>query len=181
MKTLRARLAVDEAQSVPYTPEELALLNSPVPLLATNAKTRKKSANKLPESSAPLVAEAQGYFSAGEYDKAEADYLRISKLAPNNALVLGNLATVELRENKLEEASKNAQAALAQSPNDAFNLAILGKVEFAQGKFDDALDALSRAAKADPQNPEIQNYLGATLAKKGCTRRRKRRCARRLN
>ncbi len=167
VKTLRARLAVDEAQAVPYTPEELALLKLPKPALAANAGGQKKSANKLPASAAPLVAEAQRYFSAGEYAKAEADYLQILQHDPNNALVLANLATIELHENKLDDAHKHAQAALAQSPDDAFNLAILGKVEFAQGKFDDALDALSRAAKANPQNPEIQNYLGATLAQKG--------------
>jgi len=167
VKTLRARLAVDETPVVPYTPEELALLKLPAPVLPANAGDSKKSPNKLPAGSAPLVAEAQRHFSAGDYDQAEADYLQILQRDPNNALALANLATIELRENKLEDAEKHAQTALAQSPNDAFNLAILGKVEFARGKLDDAVDALSRAAEADPKNPELENYLGATLAQKG--------------
>jgi tetratricopeptide (TPR) repeat protein len=169
VKTLRARLAVDEAQPVPFTPEELALLKSPAPSPAPAASPsdQKKPISELPGGSAALAAEAQNYFSAGDYDKAGADYLQILQRDPNNALALANLATIELHENKLEDAGKHAQAALAQSPNDAFNLAILGKVELAQGKLDAAFDVLSRAAKSDPQNPEMENYLGATLAQKG--------------
>ena len=60
-----------------------------------------------------------------------------------------------------------SQAAVAQSPDDAYNLSILGYLKFRQEKYDEALDALSRAAKLDPQNPEIENYLGVTLGHKG--------------
>ena len=130
MKTLRARLAVDEAQAVPYTPEELALLKSPAPALAASAAGRKKSVNKLPAGSAPLVAEAQSYFSAGNYDKAEADYLQILQRDPNNALALANLATIELQENKLADAETHITAALAQNPDDAYNLSTLGYLKF---------------------------------------------------
>ena len=167
VKTLRARLAVDEAKAAPYSPEELALLKSPAPALVANDAGRKKSANKLPEGSAPLVAEAQNYFSAGDYDKAEADYRRILQGDPNNALALANLATIEMQENKLAEAETHITAALAQNPNDAYNLSTIGFLRFRQQKFDEALDALSRAAKLDPENPQIQNYLGVTLSQKG--------------
>jgi tetratricopeptide (TPR) repeat protein len=166
VNTLRARIAVDEAQPVPYSPEELALFRQAAPLLA-NPDSQKKSIKELPGGVAQLVAEAQTHFAAKEYDQAEDDYLKILERDENNGLALANLATIELQQNKLEAAEKHAQAALIQSPNDAFNLATLGKAKFAQGKFDEAADALSRAAKADPQNPEIQNYLGATLAQKG--------------
>lgn len=57
--------------------------------------------------------------------------------------------------------------ALATAPEDAYSLSILGYVKYRQEKFDDALDALSRAAKANPQSAEIQNYLGVTLSHKG--------------
>jgi tetratricopeptide (TPR) repeat protein len=163
---LRARIAVDEAQGVPYSPEELALFRQAAPGLA-NPDAQKKSIKELPGGVAQLVAEAQTHFAARQYNQAEDDYLKILQRDENNGLALANLATIELQQNKLAEAEKHALAALAQSPNDAFNLATLGKTRFAQGKFDEALDALSRAAKLDPQNPEIQNYLGATLAQKG--------------
>ena len=165
-RTLRARLAVAEAQPSPYTPEELALLKQPASQLAVG-DAQKKSIKQLPAGSAGLVAEAQGYFNAKEYDRAEADYLKILEQDPNNSLVLGNLATIEMQENKLDDAEKHIKAALAHDPNDAFDLSKLGGLKLAQGKYDEALDALSRAAKLDPQNPEIQNYLGVTLSQKG--------------
>ncbi|HKW29983.1 MAG TPA: tetratricopeptide repeat protein, partial [Verrucomicrobiae bacterium] len=165
--TLRARIAVDEAQAVPYTPEELALFKQSTPSLTANPNAEKKSVHELPSGTASLVAEAQNYFSAREYGKAESDYQEILKQDQNNGLALANLAAIELEENKLDDADKHIQAALAQSPNDAYNLTVLGRVQFAEAKYDEALDALSRAAKLDPQNPDIENYLGVTLAQKG--------------
>ena len=166
VRTLRARLAVAEAQPSPYTPEELALLKQGSPQLVTGNE-QKKSIKQLPPGSAGMVAEAQGFFNAKEYDRAEADYLKVLEQDPNNSLVLGNLATIEMQEGKLDAAEKHINAALAQDPNDAFNLTALGHLKFQQEKYDEALDALSRAAKLDPQNPEIQNYLGVTLEPQG--------------
>jgi Tfp pilus assembly protein PilF len=165
VNALRARLAVDEAQIVPYTPEELALFKQPAPQLARNPE--KKPIKELPGGSAQLVAEAQHYFSARQFDKAEDDYQKILQRDENNGLVLANLATIEMEQGKLDDAEKHITAAVAQSPNDAYNLSILGYLKFRQEKFDDALDALSRAAKLDPRNPEIENYLGVTLGHKG--------------
>jgi len=166
VNALRARLAVDEAQVVPYTPEELALFKQPAPQLA-NRDAQKKSIKELPGGSAQLVAEAQHYFSDRQFDKAEDDYQKILQRDENNGLVLANLAAIEMEQGKLEDAEKHIQAAVAQSPNDAYNLSILGYLKFRQEKYDDALDALSRAAKLDPRNPEIENYLGVTLGHKG--------------
>ncbi len=167
LDTLRARIAVDEAQAVPYTPEELALFKQSTPALTANPNAEKKSVHELPSGAASLVAEAQNYFSTREYGKAEADYQQILKQDENNGLALANLAAIELEENKLDNADKHIQAALAQSPNDAYNLTVQGRIQFAEAKYDEALDALSRAAKLDPQNPDIENYLGVTLAQKG--------------
>jgi tetratricopeptide (TPR) repeat protein len=165
--TLRARIAVDEAQSIPYTPEELALFKQSAPQLTANPNAEKKSVRDLPTGAASLVAEAQNYFSAGEYGKAEADYQQILRQDENNGLALANLAQIELEENKLDDADKHIQAALTQSPNDAYNLTVLGRIRFSEARYDEALDALSRASKLDPQNPDIENYLGVTLAQKG--------------
>ncbi len=165
--TLRARIAVDEAQPIPYTPEELALFKQSSPQLTANPNAEKKSVQDLPAGAASLVAEAQNYFSTREYGKAEADYQQILKQDENNGLALANLAQIELEENKLDDADKHIQAALGQSPNDAYNLTVLGRIRFSEARYDDALDALSRASKLDPQNPDIENYLGVTLAQKG--------------
>jgi len=167
VKSLRARLAADEAQAVPYTPEELALLNPSPPAPVAAAGNQEKTVNKLPDGSAPLVAEAQKYFIAGDYAKAEADYNQILQGDPGNALVLANLAAIDLQENKLDEAETNITAALAKNPDDAYTVSTFGFLKFRQQKYDEALDALSRAAQLDPQNPQIQNYLGVTFSQKG--------------
>ena len=166
VNALRARLAVDEAQVIPYTPEELALFKQPAPQLA-NRNAEKKSIKELPGGAAQLVAEAQNYFSARQYDKAEDDYQKILQRDENNGLVLANLAMIEMEQGKLDDAEKHIKAAVAQSPDDAYNLSILGYLKFRQEKYNDAFDALSRAAKLDPQNPEIENYLGVTLSHQG--------------
>jgi tetratricopeptide (TPR) repeat protein len=165
MRTLRARLAIDEAKPVPYAPEELALFRQAPPQPNPNPTTR--SIHELPSGSAELVVSAQRHFANHEFDAAEADYQKILERDQNNGLVLANLATIELQQNKLDDAEKHITAAIAQSPDDAYNLSTLGYLKFRQEKFDDALDALSRAAKIDPSNPEIQNYLGVTLSHKG--------------
>ena len=166
VNALRARLAVDEAQVIPYTPEELALFKESAPPLADRA-AQKKPIQELPGGAAELVAEAQHYFSAGQYDKAEDDYQKILQHDQNNGLVLANLATIEMEQGRLDDAEKHIKDAVAQSPNDAYNLSVLGYLKFRQEKFDEAFDALSRAAKLDPRNPEIENYLGVTLGHKG--------------
>lgn len=165
VETLRARVAVDEAQAVPYTPQELALFQ-PQPI-TPNSKAEKKAVNELPGGAAVLVAEAENYFTNREYDKAAADYQEILKSDQNNSLALANLASIEVEQNKIADADKHIQAAMAQTPNNAFNLTILGRVKFAEGDYDASLDALGRAAKLDPKNPQIQNFLGVALAEKG--------------
>ena len=166
VNTLRARIAVDEAQVVPYSTGELALFRQPAPV-AANPEAEKRSVKELPQGSAALAAEAQKYFANKQYDLAEADYRQILERDQNNGLVLANLAAIELQQNKLDDAEKHVQAALAQATNDAYNLTVFGEIKLRQGKYDDALDALSRAAKLDPQNPEIQTGLGFALSHKG--------------
>ena len=165
--TLRARLAVDEAQAIPYTPEELALFRQSAPQLPASPAVGEKSIRELPHGGASLVAEAQNYFSARQYGKAEKDYQEILRRNENNPMALANLAAIELEQNKLDDAEKHVKQAVAQSPNDAYNLMVLGRIKFSQGKYDEALDGLSRAEKLDPKNPDIENYLGVTLAQKG--------------
>ena len=164
VNALQARIAVDEAKPVPYTPAELALFRQSAPPAPI---TEKKPLQEMPAGSAELIALAQRHFASRDFDAAEADYQKILARDQNNGLVLANMATIELQQGKLDAAEQHLQSALAQSPNDAYNLSTLGYLKFRQGKYDDALEVLSRAVKVDPQNPEIQNYLGVTLGHKG--------------
>jgi Tfp pilus assembly protein PilF len=166
VKTLRSRLAVNEAKPVPYTKDELALFRQSMPQPGTVEPVRK-SIHELPAGAAELVASAQQHFARREFDQAAADYQKILDRDQNNGLALANLATIELQQDKLGDAEKHIKAAIVQSPDDAYNLSTLGYLKFRQEKYDEALNALSRAATIDPENPEIQNYLGVTLSHKG--------------
>jgi tetratricopeptide (TPR) repeat protein len=165
VNVLRSRLAVAEAQPVPYTAGELALFKTSATAASPDASG--SNANELPAGTDELAASAQRHFARQEYDAAEADYQKILARDPNSSIALANLATIELQAGKLADAEKHISAALAKSPDDAYNLDTLGQLRFRQGKYDEALNALSRAAQIDPNNPEIQNYLGVTLSHLG--------------
>jgi tetratricopeptide (TPR) repeat protein len=168
LSTLRARLEVFEARTVPYTDEELALLRNPEPHLAqTDPKEGKLSVKQLPPGTIALVADAQRYFADRRLDKAEEKYLQVLHKDDKNVPTLANLATIQLELGRLDEAEKHINQAVALAPNDAYSLSILGYLRYKQKKYDEALDALSRAAKIEPENAEIQNYLGLTLSQKG--------------
>ena len=162
VSVLRSRLAAVEAQPAPFTAEELAFIKTATPPPAS-PDTGKKSIRQMPSGTAELVTSAQRHFIRKEYDKAESDYLKILERDQNNALVLANLAMTELQLGKEADAEKHLKAALAQTPDDGYALSTMGYLRFRQDKYEDALNYLSRAAQISPSNPEIQNYLGATL------------------
>jgi tetratricopeptide (TPR) repeat protein len=165
---LRARIGVFEARAVPYTTEELALFKPSGPKLAVaDPNASKKSIRELPSGTATLLAEAQRYFSARQFDKAEEKYLQVLRQDDKNVYTLANLAAIQLELNRFAEAEKHVKQALALAPDDAYSLSILGFLKFRQEKYDEALEALSRAAQLNPQSAEIQNYLGVTLSHKG--------------
>jgi tetratricopeptide (TPR) repeat protein len=165
---VRARLAVFEARSVPYSAEELALLKPPeIKPVAQDTNARKKPLRQLPAGSATLVAEAQTYFASRQFDKAEEAYQQVLKQDKKSIPALANLAAIQVEAQHYDAADANLKQALALDPQDAYTMYVLGLLRFRQQRFDDALDAFSQAAKADPENAEIQNYLGLTLSEKG--------------
>ncbi|MDE3066789.1 MAG: tetratricopeptide repeat protein [Verrucomicrobiota bacterium] len=170
VETLRARVAADEAKPVPYTSEELALLRTSAPPL--QAPNRLEAPVPAGDSFDPgtLAAEAQGYFSARQFDKARSVCLEILRRDPKNARVLANLATIEIELNQLPDAERHIRAALAQRPDDAGDLAVLGHLQILQENYDGAVSTLSRAAGLNPKSAEIENYLGVALAQKGLRR-----------
>ncbi|HTL17182.1 MAG TPA: tetratricopeptide repeat protein [Patescibacteria group bacterium] len=168
LTSLRARVDALEAKPDPYSEEELKLLNSPEGKLAVAIpRSGKRSIRELPPGSAAEVAEAQRYFAAKDYDKAEAAYQQVLQKDPKNAAALANLAVIQVEAHHFEPAESNIQQALALDADDPYSLYVLGILRFREGKFDDALGALSRSAKLDPQNAEVQNYLGLALSEKG--------------
>ena len=165
---LRARLEVFEARKVPYTPEELALMEKSTPKLATStSRSGRTGVKELPAGAGGLVAEAEAAFARKRFAEAEAKYQEVLKMDENNPVTLANLAAIQLEQEKVLDAEQNLEKARKMNPEDAYVLSLLGMVRFRQQKFDDALDLLSQAAQLDPTNPETQNYLGITLSQRG--------------
>ena len=85
----------------------------------------------------------------------------------NHVPTLAKLAAIELDLNHLEAAETNITQAVTLAPDDAFSQFVLGRLRFTQAKYDEAIDALGRAAKLDPRDAQIQNFLGLALSEKG--------------
>lgn len=166
LEVLRTRLSVLEAQKVPYTEEELALLKAPAVRPAVR-QPEAEPASIQPVTTATLIAEAQKDFAARRFEDAERKYQQVLTRDEKNVFTLANLAAIQMEMNRLEDAEKNVMQALAIEPDDPYSVAILGFLQFRQGKYDVSLDTLAKAAKLDPRNAQVQNYIGLALSHKG--------------
>jgi tetratricopeptide (TPR) repeat protein len=171
---LRARLAVYEAKKIPFTAEELALMNKSIsPAMAATSPAvatpgaKPAPPRELPAGAGLIVAEAERLFAQRKYGEAEEKYKQVLRMDENNPVSLANLAAIQLEMQKFNEADANLKKAVELNPQDAYALSLLGMLRFQQNKYEEALDALSRSAQFDPKNAETQNYLGITLSQRG--------------
>ncbi len=85
---------------------------------------------------------------------------------PNNARVLNNLANLYLAS-KDSRALSTAEAAYRLHPGNPAYADTVGWILVMQGKAEEGLDLLKKAASAAPGHPEIRYHLAYTLAKTG--------------
>ena len=169
LEALQAHIDILEAHPVPYTPEELALLSKSegTTLVAAVHRSGRRSVKELPASAIALLADAKRDVANQDYASAESKYVQILKLDAKNPAVLTDLASIQVNLNHPADADKNIKAALTIEPDNDYSLFVLGRLKLAQGKYDEALNALSRAAQINPEDAEIQNNLGVALSEKG--------------
>ena len=173
VEQLQARIAVLEAEPVPYTAEELALLKKvPAPLPAELPKTALPdrhvySSSDLPPGAGGLWADALNALIEHDYAAAEKKFNEVLLQDEKNVYVLDHLADAQFGAGQLAECEKTVQRSLALDPDAAAGLYLLGLLRYRQDRLDEALDALSRSAKLNPTNSTTQNFLGCVLADKG--------------
>tara|TARA_R110002096_G_scaffold147671_30_gene307921 strand:- start:1611 stop:2396 length:786 start_codon:yes stop_codon:yes gene_type:complete len=122
-----------------------------------------KESGKLPKGTEEL-AKAGALASADlDWPTAKKAYTDMLKLAPDNALALSNLGTVEYRLGNVAEAEKLLTKATQINPAIAQNWMTLGLIYRKKGQTHLAVSALSRALHEEPGDPRIHNLLGVTI------------------
>ena len=101
---------------------------------------------------------------AGRWPEAKAAVGAAMALSPDNSLLLNFLGYGMLeRGESLDTAEAMVRKASALRPDDASITDSLGWAQFKRGKLGEAIATLSRAALADPAQPEIREHLGDAL------------------
>ncbi len=97
----------------------------------------------------------------GQWQRAEADFLKALELQPEQPYVMNYLAYswVEQKVN-LDEAKQMLVRAVELRPNDGYIVDSLGWVYYRVGDYDDAVTLLERAVELRPQDPVINDHLG---------------------
>ncbi|GEM_PF-1259326 len=88
----------------------------------------------------------------GRPDEAEAAYREGIAMDGTRIELRGNLAKVLINRKSYGEAREHVLAGLAVAPQNAILRFQLGLVDFRQGRFDDAVAAVTQALAADPQS-----------------------------
>lgn len=112
-----------------------------------------------------------------ESDSAQAiaTYQQMLASAPNNFVVLNNLAYLLMQDGNLEEAADYAERAYEIQPDNAATADTYAQILVRQNKIKEALEAYSRVITDEEKNEEIiLNYI-ETLFKNGSTVVAKRR------
>jgi tetratricopeptide (TPR) repeat protein len=105
---------------------------------------------------------------SGQWSRAEADLERALKLRPEQPLVLNYLGYTWIdKGEKVPDAVKMIQRAVAQRPNDGYIVDSLGWAYFRLGEFARATETLEHAIELVPEDPTINDHLGDAYWRSG--------------
>lgn len=105
--------------------------------------------------------------AAGQVEKAEVVYREALELAPNNVVVLNNLAYVLSKLGKYDEAERIAREANKQVPGNPKLVDTLGWILHQNSKSREARELLVPATKVAPDNATLLYHTGSVLASLG--------------
>jgi tetratricopeptide (TPR) repeat protein len=121
----------------------------------------------LPSNSGIIYDYAMTAERLQHFDVMERELRKLILIKPDFAQAYNALGyTLADRNERLDEAQKLIEKALALTPNDHFILDSMGWVEYRLGKLDKAVDFIRRAYDAQ-SDPEIAAHLGEVLWQQG--------------
>jgi tetratricopeptide (TPR) repeat protein len=136
------------------------------PIESTAGPAGAAAARLSPDAAAAAEAGIEA-LGKNKFDAAEAAFLKLLKLSPDNINALVNLGLVEFRLGRAEDAQKYLKQALRVKPDTALAWMTLGVIYLNQNDIEAATAAFAQAVYLDPKNPQAHNYYAVTLAKRG--------------
>ncbi|MGE3841987.1 MAG: S-layer homology domain-containing protein [Vicinamibacterales bacterium] len=109
------------------------------------------------------VAQAHVAAQAGQLDRARELYEAALKASPESAFLLRDLARVELRANRVDEALAHATKASTLDPADAGAQAVLANIYEMRGQTELAIAAFERLQALDPTDATASRLAGLRL------------------
>lgn len=106
------------------------------------------------------------YMKAQKYDQAKGEYNAALQIDPNNTTTQLNLAYLDIEIKNYKEADKILSKLIQSEPGFQASF-LLGKSEFLQNKYSDAVQNLTSARDMDPTDTETLYYLGVSYARLG--------------
>ena len=136
-------------------------------LVLATATAHTLAAEKPRQTAQKLHDEALKAFNAGELETAKTGFQKVLTISPDNAPALINLALVEQRQHRYDDAERHLRAVLRTNLENATAWLILGIGAYEQDKLDAAHAWLAQAVLHAPKDARAHFYLGVTFGRRG--------------
>ncbi len=121
-------------------------------LFTLGCKQQKKTKTASPEEVVSTRSLGLAYLEENKLDKAEAEFLKLIDLKPDDASGYANLGLVYLRMGKYKEAEDQLNKAVKMDPKNPDIRLILAKVYELSNQKDKAIEVLEKSLKSSPDH-----------------------------
>ncbi|MEW6747969.1 MAG: tetratricopeptide repeat protein [Planctomycetota bacterium] len=120
-----------------------------------------------PPSAGTLYAMARILEAQGKDAELEVVLEKILRMAPEFPPAYNDLARLQMRKGRTEDAIQTLLEGCSVAPNDPVLLNNIGMCWLVSGRYEEALDSFSRAAAADPRNGRYRANAATSLGMLG--------------